>query len=381
MNIVIAPDSFKESLAAKQVAEAISEGIKRVVPEAKINCIPFADGGEGTVDALVSATKGKIIFASSVDALGRPIQSFYGVLGDGKTAVIEMAAASGLELLAAEERNPLITSTYGTGLLIKAALEEGFTNIILGIGGSATNDGGAGMAQALGFGLLDKHGNPIAPGGGFLNELRSIDQSSAHSLLSKAKITVACDVRNPLLGPSGATRVYGPQKGATPEMTEILENNMAHFAGILRQEFGRDFAEIPGSGAAGGLGAGLMAFCGARLSPGFELISGLTTLESQLGKATVVFTGEGKIDAQTAFGKTISGIARLAKKHRVPLIAFAGHVGENLHELYELGVTAVFPIANRPMSPQESMAQAPELLADAAERVMRIFLSSSGPKS
>ncbi len=372
MNIVIAPDSFKESISAVQVAEAISSGIKRCSPDAEITCIPFADGGEGTVDALVSATGGKIISVQSVDALNRPIQSFYGILGDGETAVIEMAAASGLELLAPEERNPLITSTFGTGLLLKAVLEAGFTNIILGIGGSATNDGGAGMAQVLGFQLQDKNGKAIGLGGGSLGELRSIGRSGANHLLSKAKITVACDVRNPLLGPSGATRIYGPQKGASPETIEILEKNMDHFAKILRHEFVVDFSGLPGAGAAGGLGAGLMAFCGAKMVSGFELINQLTNLGEHISRASLVFTGEGKIDSQTAFGKTVSGVARLAKKQGVPVIALAGIVADDLAALYDQGITSVFAISDKPMSPEESKSRAGELLASTSERIMRL---------
>ncbi|HZL09308.1 MAG TPA: glycerate kinase [Prolixibacteraceae bacterium] len=375
--ILIAPDSFKECLTATQVAFAISKGIKRVIPEAKIISIPFADGGEGTVDALVTVTEGKRIITSAVDALNRPIRSFFGVLGNGKTAVIEMAAASGIELLTPEERNPLITSTFGTGLLLKAAMEAGFTQIIIGIGGSATNDGGAGMAQALGFRLLDKNGDPIGPGGGSLGELHSIDQSNVHPLLRKVKITVASDVRNPLSGPSGATRVYGPQKGATPEMLDVLEKNLIHFAHILHQEFEINISELPGTGAAGGLGAGLMVFCNAKIVSGFELICQLTQLENQIKKAMLVFTAEGKIDSQTALGKTISGVAQLAKKHKVPVIALAGIVIDDLTELYSQGVTSVFPIGNEPMSLEESKARAEELLSGTSERVMRLALSLS----
>ncbi|HAQ20424.1 MAG TPA: glycerate kinase [Prolixibacteraceae bacterium] len=373
MYIVIAPDSFKECLSATLVAEAISSGIKRIVPEAEMISIPLADGGEGTVEALVAVTNGKIIPTSSVDALNRPVESFYGILGYGKTAVIEMAAASGLELLAPNERNPLITTTYGTGLLLKAALEAGFTRIILGIGGSATNDGGAGMAQALGFKLLDKNNNPIGLGGSSLGKLHTIDRSNVHPLLQSVKITVACDVSNPLLGASGATRVYGPQKGATPEMLETLEANMSHFARILHKEFGNDISYIPGAGAAGGLGAGLMVFCQAEIVSGFELISKLTHLEDQISKASLVFTAEGKIDSQTAFGKTIIGVAKLAKKHSVPVIALAGIVCDDLTELYGQGITSVFAIGDQPMSLEESKSRAAEMLAATSERVMRII--------
>lgn len=370
--IVVAPDSMKECLSATKVAWAVSEGIKRVFPEAKITCIPIADGGEGTVEALVTATGGTIVQSPSVDALNRPIQSFYGILGDGQTAVIEMAAASGIELLLPIERNPLITSTYGTGLLIKAVLDAGFTKLIIGIGGSATNDGGAGMAQALGFGLLDSNGLTLDLGGGTLSNLHSIDSSKVHPLLDKAKITVACDVRNPLLGPTGATAIYGPQKGATPEILETLERNMAHYSNILQQELGTDVSNLMGAGAAGGLGAGLMAFCKAQMVSGFELISQLTNLELHISEATMVFTAEGKIDAQTAYGKTISGVAMLAKRYHVPVIALAGMVVGELQDLYEQGVTAVFAIGNQPMSLEESKARASELLSNTTEQIMRI---------
>ncbi len=374
MRIVIAPDSFKECLSASQVASAISEGILRIFPEAEIICIPMADGGEGTVESLVAATRGKIIPASSLDALNRPIQSFYGVLGDGKTVVIEMAAASGIELLLAEERNPMITSTFGTGLLIKAAMEAGYAQIILGIGGSATNDGGAGMAQALGFGLLDINGQSIGSGGSSLGKLHIINSSNVHPLLRNVKISVASDVRNPLLGASGATYVYSPQKGAAPEILENLETNMAHFAKLLKIEFGEDFANFPGAGAAGGLGAGLMAFCEAEIVSGFELISQLTHLEEHISVARLVFTGEGKIDSQTANGKTVSGVAKIAQKHGIPVIALAGMISGDMTEIHDLGVTSVFSIADRPMSLEESKERAAELLASRTEQIMRLII-------
>lgn len=374
MRIVIAPDSFKECLSATRVAFAISEGVRKAAPEAEIISIPVADGGEGSVEALVTATSGKIIPIPSVDALFRSIQSFYGILGNGKTAVIEMAAASGLELLSAQERNPLTTSTFGTGLLLKAAMEAGFREIVIGIGGSATNDGGAGMAQALGFELLDKNDNPIGPEGRSLSQLYRISRANAHPLLQKTKITVACDVQNPLLGVAGATCVYGPQKGASAEMIEALEQNMSNFAKVIHKEFGDDFSITPGAGAAGGLGFGLMAFCNAEIRSGFELISEITGLEKQISQADLVFTGEGKIDSQTAFGKTISGVAQLGKKYDVPVIALAGILSGNLEPLYNNGLTSAFAIANRPMTIGESKANAAELLTLTSEQVVRMML-------
>jgi glycerate kinase len=371
MRIVIAPDSFKECLTATEVSSAISEGIKRIVPEAEITCIPMADGGEGTVEALVFATKGRIIPTQSVDALNRPIQSFYGVLGDGETAIIEMAAASGLEKLAPEERNPLISSTFGTGLLIEAAMNAGFRKIIIGIGGSSTNDGGAGMANALGFRLLNQKGKSIGTGGGSLAEVYSINKTQVHPFLDETQITVASDVRNPLLGPSGATLVYSPQKGATPEMIETLEKNMIHFNRILQQKFGINFAEIPGAGAAGGLGAGLMAFCKAEIVSGFELINQLTHLEEHIKQASLVFTGEGKIDSQTALGKTVSGVAKLGRKYSVQVIALAGIVADGLEDLYNQGITSVYAIGDQTMSHGESIARASELLTETTARILR----------
>ena len=380
MRVVIAPDSFKECLSATKVTEAISVGIKRVTPEAEIVCIPIADGGEGTVESLVTATNGKIIYVPSVDALNRPIQSFYGVLGYSKTAVIEMAAASGIELILPEDRNPLITSTYGTGILLKAVMDAGFTEIIIGIGGSATNDGGAGMAQALGFKLLDESGKPIGFGGGSLKNLQSIQNSNLHHQLKNVKIKIACDVTNPLLGPSGASRVYGPQKGASPEMIETLEKNMKHFSGILEHTFGTDFANIPGAGATGGLGAGLMAFCDAEIIPGFTLISQLTNLEDHIRNADLVFTAEGKIDSQSASGKTIGGVAKLGKKYGVPVIALAGMVNNDLAELYQQGITSAFAIGDGPMSINESKSRAEELLTKTTEQIMRLWLESGKSK-
>lgn len=376
MHIVVAPDSFKECLSAAQVCEAVSNGILRIIPDAKIISVPVADGGEGTVDALVKATGGKIITVPSVDALMRPIFSYYGVLGDKTTAIVEMAAASGIALLAPCERNPLITSTYGTGLLIKEALEAGYTDIVVAIGGSATNDGGAGMAQALGYELNDINGQPLPPGGGSLDQLHFVNTSTVHPLLQKARITVACDVTNPLVGPLGATKVFGPQKGATAEMIAILEKGMQHYAHILQKVFKRDISTLPGAGAAGGLGGALMVFCNARTIAGFELVSQLTNLEEHIIHSSIVFTAEGKIDAQSSHGKTVSGVARLARQHKKTAIALAGIVSDDLTELYSQGITAIFAIADRPMTEDESKARARELLSNTSEQIMRMAISS-----
>lgn len=375
MRVIIAPDSFKECLSATRVALAISEGFKRADWATELVSIPMADGGEGTVEALVTATAGKTINVPSVDALNRPIESFYGVLGDGKTAVIEMAAASGLELLAAQERNPLITSTFGTGLLLKAAMEDGFREIIIGIGGSATNDGGAGMAQALGFELHNQNGRSIGFGGGSLAGLFTIDHSNVHPLLSSVKITIACDVQNPLVGLSGASVVYGPQKGATPEMVGLLEQGMLHYSTILKQTFGVDFATMLGAGAAGGLGAGLMAFCNVQMKSGFDVVASFTDLESKIRCADLVVTGEGKIDGQTSQGKAVGRIAALGAKYQVPVIALAGIIGSDVGEIP--GLFRAYEIGGGLISKKESLENAEALLAVKAEMVaneMRHFL-------
>ncbi|MDZ7605726.1 MAG: glycerate kinase [Cyclobacteriaceae bacterium] len=376
MLIVIAPDSFKECLSATEVAESIMRGILRIAPDAEIRKIPMADGGEGTVEALVAATGGQIHQMNTLDPLMRPIIAKYGVLGNVEVAVIEMAAASGLALVEPENRNPLKTSTYGTGLMIKHALEQGFKRIILGIGGSATNDGGAGMAQALGFQLLDSKGNEIAPGGGNLHQIAKIDGSNKNPMLANLQITVACDVTNPLCGPYGASAIFGPQKGANTQMVTQLDTALGHFAEIISRDLQREVADFPGAGAAGGLGAGLMAFTNATLAPGFQIISDLTNLEDSIANCDLVFTAEGRIDHQTQFGKTPIGVAKLARKYNKPLIALAGSVGSGTDELHELGITAIFSIANGPISMEESMTNAPSLLEKKAEQVMRLFFAN-----
>jgi glycerate kinase len=303
----------------------------------------------------------------------RKIDSFFGILGNRKTAIIEMAAASGLELLKEEERNPWLATTYGTGELIEAALDFGCQTILIGIGGSATVDGGAGMVQALGIKLLDKKNKSIAKGGKGLAQLNIINAEALNKKLKGKRILVACDVKNPLLGENGAAKVYGPQKGANPEMVQKLEQNLAHYSEVIETQLGIAIANIPGTGAAGGLGAGFIAFLNAGLRPGFELISEIVHLEEHIANTDLVITAEGKIDYQTQFGKTPAGVAGIAKKFKKPLLAFAGSIGQGVDNLFESGFDSIIPITDKPMSLQESITNAGELLMNAAERTMRIL--------
>lgn len=376
MKILIAPDSFKESLTAKEVALCLEKGIKNILPDAETVIVPMADGGEGTVQSLVDATEGEIKLVEVMDPLFRPVPSFYGMLGDGKTAIIEMAAASGLMFLKPEERNPLVTSTFGTGQLIKNALDNGCTKLIIGIGGSATNDGGAGVFCALGGRLWDADGNDLLPGGGNLNRLAKIDTSGVDVRLQNCEILVACDVTNPLCGPNGASKVYGPQKGATTDMVMKLDENLSHYGKILEKHFIKEIINIPGAGAAGGLGAGLLAFFNARLIPGFEIVAQITNLATFINNCDLVFTGEGKIDFQTQFGKTPFGVAQMAQKAGKPVIAFAGSVGKDTEILYTKGFTCIMPVCSSPVTLQEAISGAAFQLEQAAERTIRLLLNT-----
>jgi len=373
MKILICPDKFKECLRSGEVAKRISEGIYRVLPQADCRMLPLADGGEGTVEALVEATKGKIEQVNAHDPLMRPVSSFIGLSGDGKTAMIEMAAASGLALLKPEERNPMITSTYGTGELIRHALDRGCTEIILGIGGSATVDGGVGMAQALGISFTDDTGWEIAPGGGRLGGIYRIDLSNRDPRITHCKIFAACDVTNPLTGPHGASHIFGPQKGATPDMIVKLEVNLEHMARVIRNQWHIDIGEFPGGGAAGGMGAGIIAFLGGTLKPGFEMISHIMKLEEHIAWADLVITGEGKMDTQTSFGKVPAGVARMATHQSKPVIGITGSMSEEPDVFKQLGVTTVIPIADRPMTTEQSMEEAGRLLEQTAERTFRLM--------
>lgn len=375
MNIVVAPDSFKGSLTAVEATEAIVQGIRAVLPETEVVRFPLADGGEGTVQALVDATRGRFVRRKVLGPLREPVEAAFGVLGDDVTAVIEMAAASGLALVPAEQRNPMIATTFGTGQLILAALEEGCRKIIIGIGGSATNDGGAGMAQALGAKLLDADNRQIGPGGAELSRLAKIDISGLDPQLAGAEVLVASDVSNPLCGSEGASRVYGPQKGATPEMVEALDKALHQYASVIERDTGKSVAEVPGAGAAGGLGAGLLAFLDAKIRRGISIVLEATGFEERLEGANLVLTGEGKIDQQTLYGKVVAGVGSVCKRRDVPVLAFAGTVALEPDELRSIGINAVFPIASGPMAESEAMARAGELLQQACERVMQTLVA------
>lgn len=378
MKIVIAPDSFKESLSALEVARAIEAGFRSVFPEACIVCVPVADGGEGTLDAMLAATAGTRLAITVRGPLGTPVTASYGISGDGTTAVIEMAAASGLMLVPSAERNPLITSSYGTGELIRAALDAGARHLILGIGGSATNDAGAGMLQALGARLVDAEGAELPPGGGALSRLARIDRSGLDPRLATCRIEVACDVDNPLTGPRGASAVFGPQKGATPAMVAQLDANLRHFADIIRRDLGAEVDGLPGAGAAGGMGAALIAFLGAALQPGVDIVTRAVDLEAQLVDADLVITGEGRIDSQTPHGKTPIGVARLAKRHGKPVIGIAGCLGKDVDVVYAHGIDAVFSTVVRPCTLAEALAEAAANVEQTARNIamaLRIRLS------
>ncbi|MGR6338797.1 glycerate kinase [Priestia megaterium] len=373
MKIVIAPDSFKESLTALKVCEAVEKGIRTHFPNAEISKVPMADGGEGTVQSLVDATSGQIIQAKVTGPLGKEVEAFYGILGDGKTAVIEMAAASGLHHVPMDERNPLITTTRGTGELILKALDQKVKHIIIGIGGSATNDGGAGMAKALGAKLINANGAEIKEGGGSLNQLAAIDLTNFDSRLAEVKVEVACDVDNPLTGETGASAVFGPQKSATPDMVKQLDRNLAHYAAVIEKEMDIHIQNVPGAGAAGGLGGGLLAFLSAELKPGVDIVIEATQLESYIKNADLVITGEGRIDGQTIYGKTPIGVARTAKKHSVPVIAIAGSIGVGSEAVYEHGISALFSVVPGAVDLSEALEKAGENIERTAKNVASVI--------
>jgi len=377
MKILIAPDKFKGSLSAKKVASAIKRGIERVVPEAEVFVCPMADGGEGTVDALIAATGGTKVPLRVMGPLGNLVDSYFGILGNQpkeKIAVIEMAAASGLHFLSEKQRNPMLTTTYGTGELIEAALDKGCKKIIVGIGGSATTDGGMGMAQALGAKFFDLEGKELEAGCGLLlKEMAKIDVSFMDSRIKETKFIVASDVDNPLCGPKGAAYIYGPQKGATPAMVTELDEGLSHYAETIKRDLGIDIKDVPGAGAAGGLGAGLMAFLGAELRSGVKLVIEAVNLKKRMKGIDFVITGEGKIDGQTACGKTPVGVSELAQSMGIPTVVIAGQVGEGAEILKEHGIEKIYSLMDIAGFVEEAMEKAEELLEKVGERVAKDY--------
>ncbi|HYE82960.1 MAG TPA: glycerate kinase [Clostridia bacterium] len=379
MKVVIAPDSFKGSLSAGEVADNIAKGVRKVFRAADIQCVPMADGGEGTVRSLVDSTRGEIVNVRVKGPILKEVDAFYGILGDGTTAVIEMAAASGLPLLGGDERNPMKTTTYGTGELIKHALDKGCRNIIIGLGGSATNDGGAGMIKALGARLLDKEGNDTGYGGGSLADIAAIDLGGMDERLKGCRIVAACDVDNPLTGIRGASYVFGPQKGADEAMVQILDKNLEHYAEVALKVTGISIKDHPGAGAAGGLGGGLLAFLDAELKRGIDIVIEAAGLEEKIKDADFVITGEGMMDYQTQYGKTPYGVAQVARKYGIPVIAIVGSIGRNAEVLYDLGFCGIFSIIDRPLNLAEAMSGCAGLLERTSESIMRMVKAINNP--
>jgi glycerate kinase len=377
MKIIVAPQGFKGSLKSHEAAGAIAWGVKSALPDAEVILLPISDGGEGTVRAMVAATDSRLISANVTGPLGDRVEAEWGILGDGTTAVIEMAAASGLNLVPKDRPDPMAATTYGTGELIRAALEAGRRRLIIGLGDSATTDGGAGMAVALGISLIDANGLPVPRGGAGLSRLARIEMSGRHNLVTQITIIGACDVTNPLFGPEGAAYVYGPQKGATPDMMARLDSGLRHLAVIIERDLGVKVGDMPGAGAAGGLGAGLVAFLGASLQPGIDLILDGINFDKHLAEADLVLTGEGRIDQQTPRGKTVAGIARRAKRAGKPVIAFAGELGGGYQDILSHGVTEVVGITTEGVTREEAMKQAARFLAEAVKRTLENFIISS----
>lgn len=375
MKIVLAPDSYKNSLTAKQVAQSMKKGFEKVYPDAEFFNVPMADGGEGTVQSLVDARNGQMITETVVNPLGNQTQAQYGLIDDGQVAVIEMAQASGIQFINQFTQNPYVTTTFGTGELIKSAIKKGAKTIIIGIGGSATNDGGAGMAQALGAHLLDEKGEELQYGGAMLKKLDHIDTSEMLPELKDVKIVIASDVTNPLTGENGASHVFGPQKGASPEMADFLDEALSHYADVLKRDLGKDLEQTPGAGAAGGLGAGLLAFTNSQMRSGVDIVVDYTGLKNIVQDADVVITGEGQIDFQTKFGKTPIGVAKATKavNPNATVIAIAGSVGEKISELYPLGIDAIFTCVPGVEDLSKAIADTDKNLQQVSENIARLI--------
>ena len=373
MKVVIAPQAFKGSISALDAATAMGEGVRRVVPDAQTVLVPVADGGDGTLETLVEGSGGDIRTSEVTGPLGETIRAPWGALGDGTTAVIEMARTSGLALVPIERRNPLVTTTYGLGEAIREAMDAGFRRFIVGIGGSATNDAGGGMAQALGVRLLDSDGHDLPFGGAALAELSRVDMSGRDPRVSEARFLVACDVNNPLTGPEGASAIYGPQKGATPEMVAQLDAALQNFAEVVKRDVGADIDGVPGAGAAGGLGGGLIAFLDAGLSAGVDIVLETVGLDGHLQEADLVVTGEGCLDYQTVYNKAPIGVAARAKERGIPVIAISGSLGERYGEVHDHGIDAAVAITCFPMTLDEVSERASTLIADATEEALRLM--------
>ena len=373
MKILVAPQEFKGSISALSVAEAAETGVMRVFPEAEVVLCPVADGGDGTLETLVEVSGGEVRTCSVQNPIGETITAQWGAMGDGVTAVIEMARTSGLALLSLDERDPLNSSTFGLGQAILEALNQGFRKFIVGIGGSATNDAGAGMAQALGATLLNAEGKSIPFGGAALADLRSIDISKMDTRIENSQFMVACDVSNPLTGDEGASAVYGPQKGATPEMVAQLDNALLNFAEIVKKDIGKNVSEISGAGAAGGLGAGMLAFMGAELKAGVDIVLETVQLREKLSDVDLVITGEGGMDFQTVYNKAPIGVARIAGEFNIPTIAIAGLLGQNFTVVHDHGIRAATSIVDGPISLEESSERASELISSSVEESLRFI--------
>lgn len=375
MKIVLAPDSYKNSLTAKQVAQSMKKGFAKVYPDAEFVNVPMADGGEGTVQSLVDARNGQMVTETVVNPLGNKTQAQYGLIDDGQVAVIEMAQASGIQFINQFTQNPYVTTTFGTGELIKSAIQKGAKTIIIGIGGSATNDGGAGMAQALGAHLLDDKGEELQYGGAMLKKLDHIDISEMLPELKDVKVVIASDVTNPLTGENGASHVFGPQKGANPEMVDFLDEALSHYADVLKRDLGKDLEQTPGAGAAGGLGAGLLAFTNSQMRSGVDIVVDYTGLKDIVQDADVVITGEGQIDFQTKFGKTPIGVAKATKavNPNATVIAIAGSIGEKISELYPLGIDAIFTCVPGVEDLSKAIADTDKNLQQVSENIARLI--------
>lgn len=375
MKILIAPDSFKDCLSAKEVSDCIKDAVLKVLPGAEVFCVPMADGGEGTVNTITDVLGGKLYKKEVNDPLLRPISAQFGIIDKDKTAIIEMAAASGIELLKGHERNPFITSTYGTGELIIEALNRGCKKIILGIGGSATNDAGVGALMALGVKFYGSEGLISNKIGADLIKIDKIDILEIDKRITSTEILIACDVKNLMTGEKGASYIYAPQKGANEIIVEKLDKNLLHFAMLIKNQFGIDVNQIPGSGAAGGLGGGLASLAGAKLSSGFEIIFEITQLEQHIRWADLIITGEGKIDSMTLYGKTPIGIAHVATGYNKPVIAIAGSLGYGYQELYEHGFSSIHSIIDSPMTLESAIKNAPELIFNTVTSVLRAIIT------